>query len=679
MTKRHISNNIRLVLDILDYSDLILDDSFILFLDFYKAFDSIEHEFIFLSLKKFGLGDFFCNAIKTLYSGANSSIRMKNGTTSRFCLNRGVRQGCPISPYLFLLCTQILASYIANSPMKGINIADREVVISQLADDTTIFLKNANQVSIALKIIDDFSKASGLILNLNKCQLLPINNCNDQSICNIAIQHEVTYLGLIICKDQKTRITSNFSPIIKKTQSKLNQWLQRDLSLRGRVLLSKAEGLSRLTYAAISLHVDNKTCGEIDRMLFNFLWKNKTHYIRKSVIMNDYQHGGLNILDFTTLNNTFKINWAKHFLKNPVSIWNFIPHYIFSKFGGLTFILGCDYNVGKLPEKLSMFHKQVLLAWSLIYKHNFTPHTYLIWNNRNIVYKNKSLFFSNWVEKQIIFVNQLYNTNGELMSYTELLNTYKVPATPKEYAILFAAIPMGVRMLFKGVLPVVPPISPPDPVNTYVGKVCLIEHKNSNRNIRALFQRESLSVPYVIFYWNSFVTDISWKRVWTIPNKYFVTNKVKEVSFKILHKCYPANHYMTKFKRDIDVNCCFCGSHPETVQHLFWICSHATTFWKDFSRFIIGQLYKDFILKWENVVFCFFRKHRKEDVYFVINLLIILDKFYLHKCKYSNQKPNFKHYYNDTLSYIKLISGSLNKKALKTITICTTYNLFGCV
>uniref|UniRef100_A0A8C6M3H9 Reverse transcriptase domain-containing protein n=1 Tax=Nothobranchius furzeri TaxID=105023 RepID=A0A8C6M3H9_NOTFU len=478
---------------------------------------------------KFGLGDFFCNAIKTLYSGANSSIRMKNGTTSRFCLNRGVRQGCPISPYLFLLCTQILASYIANSPMKGINIADREVVISQLADDTTIFLKNANQVSIALKILDDFSKASGLILNLNKCQLLPINNCNDHSICNIAIQHEVTYLGLIICKDQKTRITSNFSPIIKKTQSKLNQWLQRDLSLRGRVLLSKAEGLSRLTYAAISLHVDNRTCGEIDRMLFNFLWKNKTHYIRKSVIMNDYQHGGLNILDFTTLNNTFKINWAKHFLKNPVSIWNFIPHYIFSKFGGLTFILGCDYNVGKLPEKLSMFHKQVLLAWSLIYKHNFTPHTYLIWNNRNIVYKNKSLFFSNWVEKQIIFVNQLYNTNGQLMSYTELLNTYKFPATPKEYAVLFAAIPMGVRMLFKGVLPVVPPISPPDLVNTYVGKVCLIEHKNSNRNIRALFQRESLSVPYVIFYWNSFVTDISWKRVWTIPNKYFVTNKVKEV------------------------------------------------------------------------------------------------------------------------------------------------------
>ncbi len=50
----HISNNIRLVLDLLDYSELVKDDSYMLFLDFYKAFDSIEHGFIFKTLEKFG-------------------------------------------------------------------------------------------------------------------------------------------------------------------------------------------------------------------------------------------------------------------------------------------------------------------------------------------------------------------------------------------------------------------------------------------------------------------------------------------------------------------------------------------------------------------------------------------------------------------------------------------------
>lgn len=59
MKNRHIANNIRLVLDILDYSHLISDQSFILFLDFYKAFDTLEHNYIFLSLKRFGFGPFF--------------------------------------------------------------------------------------------------------------------------------------------------------------------------------------------------------------------------------------------------------------------------------------------------------------------------------------------------------------------------------------------------------------------------------------------------------------------------------------------------------------------------------------------------------------------------------------------------------------------------------------------
>lgn len=53
-----------------------------------------------------------------------------------------------------------------------------------------------------------------------------------------------------------------------------------------------------------------------------------------------------------------------------------------------------------------------------------------------------------------------------------------------------------------------------------------------------------------------------------------------------------------------------------------------------------------------------------QHVFFIINLLIIRAKFYLHKCKYSKHKPNFKHFYNDILSYIKIISGSLNKTSV---------------
>ena len=64
MRKRHIANNVRLILDVLDYSDLINDNSFLLFLDFYKAFDSLEHGFILKALDKLGFGNFFVKLLE---------------------------------------------------------------------------------------------------------------------------------------------------------------------------------------------------------------------------------------------------------------------------------------------------------------------------------------------------------------------------------------------------------------------------------------------------------------------------------------------------------------------------------------------------------------------------------------------------------------------------------------
>ncbi|CDQ83158.1 unnamed protein product [Oncorhynchus mykiss] len=77
------------------------------------------------------------------------------------------------------------------------------------------------------------------------------------SYYGIPVKEELTYLGITITKDQKSRGLLHFNPLIKKTQKKLNQWLQRDLSSKGRVLITKAEGISRLTYGALSLYLDS--------------------------------------------------------------------------------------------------------------------------------------------------------------------------------------------------------------------------------------------------------------------------------------------------------------------------------------------------------------------------------------------------------------------------------------
>lgn len=122
----------------------------------------------------------------------------------------------------------------------------------------------------------------------------------------------------------------------------------------------------------------------VDTKLFNFTWRNKPNYLRKAVICSTQSEGGLNALDFKTSNIIFKIKWIQNYLRNEDCICNIIPKLIFQQIGGLEFLLKCNFDMGKIPVKLANFHKQVLLTWNLMYKHNFSPHRFPIWNNKDI-------------------------------------------------------------------------------------------------------------------------------------------------------------------------------------------------------------------------------------------------------------------------------------------------------
>ena len=170
------------------------------------------------------------------------------------------------------------------------------------------------------------------------------------------------YLGIYICKDEKERQQLNFDPKLKKTRTIFNLWSQRDISIWGRSLLTKAEGISRFVYPALSLKVHDSVSKEINGLITDFVWRNKRHSVKRSILTNPKDSGGLELLDFSVLNYTFKIKWIKQCIGNPESLWYFIPTNIFKKVGGLQLLLKCNYNVSKLPLKICDFHQQALLA-----------------------------------------------------------------------------------------------------------------------------------------------------------------------------------------------------------------------------------------------------------------------------------------------------------------------------
>ena len=119
-------------------------------------------------------GDSLITWIKLLYTDISSSIQ-NNGWSSDFSqLNRGVRQGCPLSPYLFILCVEILGNAIRNcDQVKGIRVLDLECEISQYADNTTLILDGSEKsMQQSFNLLDSFASTSGLRINYEKTEAL---------------------------------------------------------------------------------------------------------------------------------------------------------------------------------------------------------------------------------------------------------------------------------------------------------------------------------------------------------------------------------------------------------------------------------------------------------------------------------------------------------------------------
>ncbi len=108
---------------------------------FEKAFDSLNWNFVFKTLEHLNFGDNFIGYVKTMYKDIESII-INNGNSGKpFKLQRGVRQGCPLSAYLFSTALETLANKIRSEKnIKGIKIDSKEIKISLLADDITLIL-----------------------------------------------------------------------------------------------------------------------------------------------------------------------------------------------------------------------------------------------------------------------------------------------------------------------------------------------------------------------------------------------------------------------------------------------------------------------------------------------------------------------------------------------------------
>ncbi|GKV41384.1 hypothetical protein SLEP1_g48927 [Rubroshorea leprosula] len=322
---RQLVDSVIIANEIIDEAQKRKKKGFVFKADFEKAYDKVCWEFLDYMMLRMGFGQKWKNWIIECLKTAEVSVLLNGSTTRQFKMQRGLRQGDPLSPFLFLIVAEglngIISSTVSLGMISGIEIGQCGMSVThlQFADDTIVF-GNASEENIwAVKsIMRIFEMVSGLKINFGKSMLMGINvpeewmtrmscilNCKQGSF-------PCKYLGMPI--GGRRRCIAMWSPMIDSFKKKLASWKNRFISLGGRITLLNSV-LSSLPVFMMSVHLLPKGLILIlDKIRRNFLWgggenNKKINWVCWEKVCRSKLDGGLGVKDLRKFNLALLGKW----------------------------------------------------------------------------------------------------------------------------------------------------------------------------------------------------------------------------------------------------------------------------------------------------------------------------------------------------------------------------------
>ena len=316
--------------------------------DIEKAFDSINHSFLMCVLKKFGFGNEFRKWIQILLKNPESCVINGGKTTLYFKLERGTRQGDPISAYLFIIALEVVFSLIkANPNIEDLHFFIHSFLYSAYADDTTFFLRNKKSATEVIKMFGKFSLFSGLKINNAKCEVAGIGVKKGIKMAHCGIKcinlmdDVIKIIGIFFSYNKKLEQKKTFLNHIVKIQNILKLWKLRNLTIEGRIVVFKSLAISKLIHLALVTEIPTSTINLLTKIEMEFIWKGNYPKIKNSTLCNDYEHGRLKNVDIFSKIARLQCSWMKSLLDNNLHQWKLIPFYLIRQYFGkkIKFIL----------------------------------------------------------------------------------------------------------------------------------------------------------------------------------------------------------------------------------------------------------------------------------------------------------------------------------------------------
>ena len=239
MKGRHIIDNIVTASLALEYLRVTKTDIVLLQLDFRKAFDRVDHRFLDRVLVELGLGTHIRRLIGSLFSGARSKLFINGQFTGPISLERGVRQGCPLSPLLFTLATEVLLdaleSQVAQLPFRGLQLPDGSRLTHRMHSDDTLALSGLSEeeVTSMIETVQTFCRWLQGALNLVKSKAKVSTSHVPDYLRQLGFSclgpgSPSTYLGVAF--GSRLLVAQRAQACIDRVQSCLAQWTNSQMS-----------------------------------------------------------------------------------------------------------------------------------------------------------------------------------------------------------------------------------------------------------------------------------------------------------------------------------------------------------------------------------------------------------------------------------------------------------------
>jgi hypothetical protein len=306
-------------------------------LDMAKAFDRIEWPFVQAMLSTMGFPETLIKTIMNCITSVSYQILINGQPSKCFSPERGLRQGDPLSPYLFILCANVLSGLLKKesqqSNIHGIQIARNAPKITHLlfADDSLLFARaNPKEAETIMKVLQSYQLASGQMVNLDKSEVSFSRNVPEiekDMICHqIAIKTVAShsrYLGLPVIFGRSKKDV--FSFVQERIWKKVKGWKEKFLSRAGKETLIKSVAQAIPNYIMSCYKIPEGCCKSIESMLAKFWWgseetSRKVHWLSWQRLGTAKERGGLGFRSFHDFNKALLGKQCWRLITDPNSL-----------------------------------------------------------------------------------------------------------------------------------------------------------------------------------------------------------------------------------------------------------------------------------------------------------------------------------------------------------------------